>query len=88
MTFAEKPLAPTYLATYFTASIEDHEIPHSQHVRSGSLRQCMRCAARLDSGHPPEAEIHVYQHTHGAEPRLVAKRFVGNHYWTYVQDSL
>jgi hypothetical protein len=87
MTFGEKLIGPTYLATYFTASIEDPEIP-TQHIRSSSLRQCMRSAARLDVGRPPDTEINLYQHTNGQMPRLIAKRIVGHRHWTYVLDAL
>jgi hypothetical protein len=46
----------------------------------------MRYAARF-SDNPPEAEINVYQHVDGHDPRLVARRRVADRFWKYVKDN-
>jgi hypothetical protein len=64
---------------YYTASVDSNsmsgQVSH-QVVRSSSLRQVMRFAARFNADQPPEAEISVYRHANGHDPKLVAKRLV------------
>ena len=71
---------------YYTATVDHNSIAGQvshRIVRSGSLRQVMRFAARFNNDQPPEAEIGVYQHNGGA-PKLVAKRQVAERYWRYL----
>jgi hypothetical protein len=71
--------------TYYTAAVDNNslagQVSHEV-VRSSSLRQVMRSAARFNT-QPPEAEISVYQHN-GGGPKLVAKRQVARRYWRYL----
>jgi hypothetical protein len=85
MSCTAKLLAPDY----YTATVDHWPIDGQQSlpVRSSSLRQCMRFAARFNVDHPSEAEINVYQHTNGHEPRLVARRRVTDRYWKYVKNN-
>jgi hypothetical protein len=83
MSLAEKLLEPTY----YTATVDHNSMAgqvNHQIVRSSSLRQVMRFAARFNANQPPEAEINVYRHTNGKDPQLVARRSVSNRYWKYV----
>jgi hypothetical protein len=71
--------------TYYTAAVDHNSIDGQvspQVVRSSSLRQVMRSAARFNT-QPPEAEISVYQHN-GGNPKLVARRQVARRYWCYL----
>jgi hypothetical protein len=45
----------------------------------------MRFAARFNAVQPPEAVINVYRHTNGDDPRLIAKRWVADRFWKYVE---
>ena len=74
---------------YYTATVEHWSIDGQQslEVQSGSLRQCMRSAARFNVSHPYEAEIHIYWHQSGHEPKRVAWRRVVDRRWTYVKDN-
>jgi hypothetical protein len=71
---------------YYTAAVDHNslagQVSH-QVVRSSSLRQVMRSAARFNNDQPPEAEISVYRHN-GGDPKLVAKRQVARRYWRYL----
>ena len=75
--------------TYYTAAVDhnsmDGQVSH-QVVRSSSLRQVMRSAARFNT-QPPEAEISVYQHNSG-DPKLVARRQVARRYWRYLAREI
>jgi hypothetical protein len=73
-------------AAYYTATVDHWSITGQPIIRSSSLRQCMRYAARF-SDNPPEAEINVYQHVDGHDPRLVARRRVADRFWKYVKDN-
>ena len=55
-----------------------------QVVRSSSLRQVMRFAARFNADQSPEAEISVYRHANWHDPKLIAKRLVAERYWRYL----
>jgi hypothetical protein len=44
----------------------------------------MRFAARFNN-RPPQAEVNVYQHTNGKDPKLAAKRLVADRYWRYAE---
>jgi hypothetical protein len=72
---------------YYTASVDSNsmsgQVSH-QVVRSSSLRQVMRFAARFNADQPPEAEISVYRHANGHDPKLVAKRLVADRNWRYL----
>src|SRR4029077_6574520 len=76
---------------YFTAlpfrSAHSSIAGFEQAVRSSSLRQCMRFAARFNADHPSEAEINVYQHVDGHDPKLVAKRRVTDRFWKYITNN-
>jgi hypothetical protein len=84
MTFAEKLLAHP---AYYTATIDHWSITGHEIVKANSLRQCMRVAARFNKDQPSEAEINVYQHVNGHDPRLVARRRVADRFWKYVKDN-
>ena len=56
-------------AAYYTATVDHWSITGQPIIRSSSLRQCMRYAARFNDN-PPEAEINVYQHVDGHDPPL------------------
>jgi hypothetical protein len=77
-----EPLRPAYYTAAVDHNSMDGQVSH-QVVRSSSLRQVMRSAARFNNDQPPEAEISVYQHN-GGDPRLVAKRQVAERYWRYL----
>jgi hypothetical protein len=84
MSLAEKLVTPEY----YTATIDHSSIAgFEQAVRSSSLRQCMRFAARFNADHPSEAEINVYQHVDGHDPKLVAKRRVTDRFWKYITNN-
>jgi hypothetical protein len=72
---------------YYTAAVDHNsmsgQVSH-RIVRSSSLRQVMRFAARFNNDQPPEAEISVYQHVNSDDPKLVAKRRVAQRYWRYL----
>jgi hypothetical protein len=73
---------------YYTATVDSNSMAGQfshQVVRSSSLRQVMRFAARFNAVQPPEAEINVYRHMNGHDPKLVAKRLVGNRFWKHVE---
>src|SRR6476659_1368199 len=73
---------------YYTATVDHNSIAGQvshRIVRSGSLRQVMRFAARFNNDQPPEAEISVYQHNGGA-PKLVANRQVAKRYWGVIWE--
>jgi hypothetical protein len=77
MSLTKKLLTPAY----YTATVEtSHQI-----ARSSSLRQVMRFAARFNTNQLPEAEINVYQHVNGHDPKLVATRLVTDRFWKYVE---
>jgi hypothetical protein len=83
MNFAEKLKEPFY----YTATVDHNSMGgqvNYQIVRSSSLRQVMRFAARFHADQPPEAEINVYRHANGHDPKLVAKRLVAERYWRYL----
>jgi hypothetical protein len=82
MSLAKKLLT----AAYYTATVDHWSITGQPIVRSSSLRQCMRFAARFNN-QPSEAEINVYQHVDGHDPRLVARRRVADRFWKYVKDN-
>jgi hypothetical protein len=73
---------------YYTAAVDGNsmagQVSH-QVVKSSSLRQVMRFAERFNAVQPPEAEITVYRHMNGHDPRLVAKRLVADRFWKYVE---
>jgi hypothetical protein len=46
----------------------------------------MRFAARFNN-QPSEAEINVYHHVDGHDPRLVARRRLTDRFWKYVKDN-
>jgi hypothetical protein len=48
-------------AHYYTATVDHPTIPGTNVVRSSSLRQVMRFAARFNNV-APEAEINVFRH--------------------------
>ena len=76
--------------TYYTAAVDNNSIDGQashQVVRSSSLRQVMRSAARFNNNQTPEAEIGVYQHN-GGDPKLVAKRQVAERYWRYLERGI
>jgi hypothetical protein len=77
-----EPLRPAYYTAAVDHNSMDGQVSH-QVVRSSSLRQVMRSAARFNNDQPPEAEISVYQHN-GGDPKLVAKRQVAGRYWRYL----
>jgi hypothetical protein len=64
-------------------SLVDHR-PANNQIKQPA--PCMRYAARF-SDNPPEAEINVYQHVDGHDPRLVARRRVADRFWKYVKDN-
>jgi hypothetical protein len=72
---------------YYTASVDNNsmagQVSH-QVVRSSSMRQAMRAAARFNA-QPPEAVISVFRHMNGHDPKLVAKRLVADRFWKYVE---
>jgi hypothetical protein len=73
---------------YFTATVDSNSMAGQfshQIVRSSSPRQVMRFAARFNADQPPEAEIAVYRHMNGHDPKLVAKRAVADRFWKYVE---
>jgi hypothetical protein len=81
MSRAEKLLTSAhYIATVDHRAIAGHPI-----VRSSSLRQVMRAAAAFNANQPPEAEISVFRHVNGHDPKLVAKRLVTDRFWKYVE---
>jgi hypothetical protein len=51
-------------AHYHTATVDHLTIPGTDVVRSSSLRQVMRFAARFNN-EAPEAEIKVFRHMNG-----------------------
>jgi hypothetical protein len=73
---------------YYTATVDSNslagQVSH-QVIRSSSLRQVMRFAARFNAIQPPAAQISVYRHYNGHDPKLVAKRRVADRYWKYVE---
>jgi hypothetical protein len=70
--------------TYYTATVDHSSIPSHKVVRSSSLRQVTRFAARFNH-EPAEAEITVFRHMNGDDPKLVAKRLVADRFWKYVE---
>jgi hypothetical protein len=74
---------------YYTAAVNGNSMDgqvSDQVVRSNSLRQVMRSAARFNT-QSPEAEISVYRHN-GGGPKLVAKRQVARRYWRYLERGI
>jgi hypothetical protein len=72
--------------SYYTATVDHPAIPGTNTVRSSSLRQVVRFAARFNQ-QPPEAEINVFRHSNSNNPKLVAKRSVKDRFWKYVLAS-
>jgi uncharacterized protein YdiU (UPF0061 family) len=73
-------------AHYHTATVDHLTIPGTDVVRSSSLRQVMRFAARFNN-EAPEAEIKVFRHMNGHDPKLVARRLVTQRFWHYTGES-
>src|ERR1700731_3121695 len=46
----------------------------------------MRFAARFNH-EPTEAEISVFRHMNGHDPKLVAKRLVADRFWKYAEST-
>jgi hypothetical protein len=78
--FFKKLMAPHY----FTATVDYPEMPSTKAVRSSSLRQVMRFAARFNN-EAPGAEINVFRHVNGHDPKLVARRRVIQRFWRYTE---
>jgi hypothetical protein len=69
---------------YYTATVDHPAIPGTEIVRSSSLRQVMRFAARFNNT-APDAEIYVFRHVNGHDPKLVARRMVTQRFWRYTE---
>jgi hypothetical protein len=73
---------------YYTATADSGsmagQVSHRV-VRSSSLRQVMRFAARFNADQAPAAEINVYRHMNGHDPKRAAKRLVADRFWKYVE---
>ena len=69
---------------HYYAAVVDHN-GDGGIVKSSSLRQVMRFAARFNAIQPPEALISVFRHMNGHDPKLVAKRLVADRFWKYVE---
>jgi hypothetical protein len=81
MSRAEKLLTKAH----YTATVDHHSTAGHQIVRSSSLRRVMRAAAAFNANQPPEAEINVFRHVNGHDPKLVAKRLVTDRFWKYAE---
>jgi hypothetical protein len=72
---------------YFTATVDHPTIPGIKAIRSSSLRQVMRFAARFNNEAPQQAEINVFRHMNGHDPKLVARRLVIQRFWRYTEQK-